>query len=152
MLAIWTTILRAKASQAREGLADRNALLILDQQIRDAASSLATTRRALAIATARDEMQRKRLDGLRARIAELEDRAIAALEAGVEDLAAEAAAAIAELEIDSQAIDRDSAVRSRERPPQASRSFSQPAIGRSRARTTLRRSHRSRPPPARQHC
>src|SRR5262245_26968637 len=100
MLKTIVTLFRGSAARAAEELADRNALLILDQQIRDSATSLDRARRALAIATAQDATEEKRIADIKARIADLEARAIAALDGNREDLATEAAEAIAGLEAD----------------------------------------------------
>jgi len=94
------TIVRGRQAEAVETFADANAMTLLDQQIRDAAADLDRARRALAIARAQDAAEAARIEGLRAKIADLEQRAVAALEALREDLAAEAADAIAGLEID----------------------------------------------------
>jgi phage shock protein A len=100
MLKTLTLIFRGTSAQAVEDLADRNALLILDQHIRDAAAGLDRARRALAIAMAQDAAEVKRLDGVRSKIADLETRARAALAGNREDLAIEAAEALAGLEAD----------------------------------------------------
>jgi len=94
------TIVRGRQAEAIESFADANAMTLLDQQIRDAAADLDRARRALAIARAQDGAEAARIEGLRAKIADLEQRAVAALEAAREDLAAEAAEAIAGLEIE----------------------------------------------------
>ncbi len=92
------TLLRGSAAAAGEDLADRNALLILDQQMRDAQSSLGQAQRALAVAMAEDTQEGRRMVALGERIASLEARARAALAGAREDLATEAAEAIADLE------------------------------------------------------
>jgi phage shock protein A len=94
------TIVRGRQAEAVESFADANAMALLDQQIRDAAADLDRARRALAIARAQDAAEASRIEGLRAKVTDLEQRAVAALEATREDLAAEAAEAIAALEID----------------------------------------------------
>jgi phage shock protein A len=99
-----TTLIRGAAAKAEEDLADRHALLILDQQIRDAASATEGAKRALSIAIAQDESEGKRLDATLTRIADLEERASAALAGGRDDLATEAAEAIALMETDRDAI------------------------------------------------
>ncbi|HEV1999014.1 MAG TPA: PspA/IM30 family protein [Xanthobacteraceae bacterium] len=98
------TLFRGAAAAAEEEIVDRNALLILDQQIRDAAGAVERGKRALAIAVVQDDAERKRIESLSTRINDLEERAVAALAAGREDLAAEAAAAIAEMENDRAAV------------------------------------------------
>jgi phage shock protein A len=88
---------------AGEELEDRSALLILDQQMRDAAAAVERSKRSLALAIAGDQQEGRRLDATNARIADLEVRATAALDGGREDLAREAAQAIANLEADRDA-------------------------------------------------
>jgi phage shock protein A len=99
-----TTLIRGAAAKAEEDFADRHALLILDQQIRDAASATEGAKRALSIAIAQDESEGKRLEATLARIADLEDRATAALADRRDDIATEAAEAIALMESDRDAI------------------------------------------------
>src|SRR5215475_7326017 len=104
MLKTFFTLFRGSIAGAEEELVDRSALLILDQQIRDAAAAIERAKRALALAMAQDEAEGKRLETTLARIADLEERATAALAAGREDLAGEAAEAIAVMEADRDAI------------------------------------------------
>lgn len=104
MLKTVLTLFRGTVSAAETELADRGALVILDQQIRDAATAIERARRALAVATAQDEAEGKRLEKTLTRIADLEERAVAALAGGREDLATEAAEAIALMEDDRDAI------------------------------------------------
>ena len=82
------TLMRGAAAKAEEDFADRHALLLLDQQIRDAAAATERAKRALAIAIAQDEAEGKRLETTLSRIADLEERATAALAGGRDDLAA----------------------------------------------------------------
>ena len=98
------TLMRGAAAKAEEDFADRHALLLLDQQIRDAAAATERAKRALAVAIAQDEAEGKRLETTLARIADLEERATAAIAGGREDLAGEAAEAIALMEADRDAI------------------------------------------------
>jgi len=100
MFKVMMTLLRGKQAEAVEGLADANALTLLDQHIRDASADLDRARRALAIASAQDASEAGRIESVRAKIAGIETRAVAALDGGREDLAAEAAEAIAGLETD----------------------------------------------------
>ncbi len=101
-----TTLIRGAAAKAEEDFADRHALLILDQQIRDAASATDGAKRALSIAIAQDESEGKRLEATLKRIADLEERATAALADGRDDLATEAAEAVALMESDRDAIEQ----------------------------------------------
>jgi phage shock protein A len=104
MFKILLTLFRGSIAAAEQEVADRSALLILDQQIRDAGGALERARRALAVAIAQDEAEGKRLESTLTRLADLEERASAALAAGREDLATEAAEAIALMEADRDAI------------------------------------------------
>ncbi len=97
------TLFRGTVAAAEEELQDRSALLILDQQMRDAASAVDRSKRTLALAIAGDQQEGRRLEATNARIGDLELRATAALEGGREDLAREAAQAIANLEADRDA-------------------------------------------------
>ena len=97
------TLFRGSVAAAGEELEDRSALLILDQQMRDAAAAVERSKRSLALAIAGDQQEGRRLDATNARIADLEARTTAALDGGREDLAREAAQAIANLEADRDA-------------------------------------------------
>ncbi|MBT1511111.1 PspA/IM30 family protein [Bradyrhizobium sp. SRL28] len=97
------TLFRGSVAAAGEELEDRSALLILDQQMRDAAAAVERSKRTLALAIAGDQQEGRRLDATNARIADLEVRATAALDGGREDLAREAAQSIANLEADRDA-------------------------------------------------
>jgi phage shock protein A len=97
------TLFRGSAAAAGEELEDRTALLILDQQMRDAAAAVDRSKRTLALAIASDQQEGRRLETTNARIVDLEARATAALEGGREDLAREAAHAIANLEAERDA-------------------------------------------------
>lgn len=99
------TLMRGRAFEAEERLADRHALAILDQQIRDASQAVAWAKKALALAMAQDQTEGRKSDAARAGIAELEVRAVEALRAGRADLAEQAAEAIAAREADAQAAD-----------------------------------------------
>lgn len=100
MFKVMMTLIRGRSHEAGEALADRHALTILDQQMRDAAASLDLARRALAVAIASDLTEAKRIAATDKRLADLEERAMAALQGGREDLASQAAEAIATLEAD----------------------------------------------------
>jgi len=104
MIKSFWTLMRGAAHAAEQDALDRSALLILDQHIRDAASGIERAKRALAVAIAQDESEGKRLDTTLGRIADLEERTTAALQAGREDLATEAAEAIAMMEADRDAM------------------------------------------------
>ena len=102
MLKTFITLCRGSTAAAAEELADRNALLLLDQQLRDSQASLTASQRALAVAMAEDAQEARRCEMLGQRVAGLEERARAALAAGREDLATDAAESIAGLEAECQ--------------------------------------------------
>lgn len=100
------TLLRGRAFDAEQAFIDRNAVPLLAQQIREAASAIQSARRAVAIAIAQNEQERSRHAVLVGRIADLETRAVAALRKGSDELAREAAEAIAQLEAERDASER----------------------------------------------
>lgn len=104
MFKLFETLLRGQAARAAEEIFDRNALLILDQQIRETRAGLERGRQALAVAVAGDRAEARRLEEAEARIAALEAQAVAALRGRREDLAGEAAGAIADLEAERDAL------------------------------------------------
>lgn len=104
MLTLLRTLARGAAAQACEEAHDRHAFLVLDQQIRETAADLERGRRTLAAAMAGDSAEARRLTEVEARAADLETRAVAALAAGHEDLAREAAEAITSLEAERDAL------------------------------------------------
>src|SRR5271157_814271 len=103
MLKTIITLVRGRTFAIAEGVADQNALLILDQQMRDATGALDRAKKALAVAIAQESQEGQRLGATRSRIEDLETRAVAAIEAGRDDLATEAAEAIATLEAERDA-------------------------------------------------
>lgn len=96
------TIIRGITHTTTEEFADRHALPILQQQIRDSARAVASARRAVAIAIAQSEQEREQDAAIKARIRDLEDRVMAALEQDKTELAREAAETIAVLEADTK--------------------------------------------------
>src|SRR5215218_6100294 len=98
MLKTVMTVFRGLFASAGEDFADCHALTILDQQIREAADALEGSRRAFALALAQDDTESRRLDTLRVKICDLEEHAVEALRAGRDDLARDAAEAVAHLE------------------------------------------------------
>src|SRR4029453_11846371 len=79
MLKFLLTLTRGAVAAAEEEAADRHALLILDQQMRDATAAVERSRRALGVAIAQEQAEAKRLEDTLARISDLEARAVAAL-------------------------------------------------------------------------
>lgn len=92
------TLVRGHGNDAAEAYADANAIVILRQQIRDCAQAVVSARKAVAVATAQNEQESSQHARLSARIADLEGRAVLALEQERHDLAREAAQSIAMME------------------------------------------------------
>ncbi|MBX5236652.1 PspA/IM30 family protein [Rhizobium sp. NLR4a] len=106
MFKLISTLLRGRAHDAEQAFADRNAVPLLAQQIRDAAQSIQSARRSVAVAIAQNEQEKAQHQTILARIADLETRATAALTRGNEGLAREAAEAIAFLEAERDASEQ----------------------------------------------
>ena len=99
----FVTLMRGSAHDAAQSTLDRNALRLLDQQIRDGRSQVASAKKAVAIAMAQSAREQAALQSTSVKIADLEARARAALGKGEEALAREAAEAIANLEVERAA-------------------------------------------------
>ncbi|MBY3595986.1 PspA/IM30 family protein [Rhizobium bangladeshense] len=106
MFKLISTLLRGRAHDAEQAFADHHAVPLLAQQIRDAAQSIQTARRSVAVAIAQNEQEKAQHQTILARIADLETRATAALTKGNEGLAREAAEAIAFLEAERDASEQ----------------------------------------------
>lgn len=100
------TLMRGRAFEAEERVKDQHALALLDQQMRDAGAAVERAKRALAVALAQDKQEELRLATTRRQIEDLEQRAVAALQGGRDDLAQKAAETIAALEKDAGAAQR----------------------------------------------
>ena len=100
------TLIRGSANRTVDAIVDSNALTILDQQIRESAAVIEGSRRTLALAIAQERQEQTRLQQLKNEIADLETRAMAAVEDGRDDLASEAAEAIATIEDEYEASSR----------------------------------------------
>lgn len=99
-----TTLFRARAAEAEEGLIDRNAITLLAQHLRDARAEIARSRAAVARLMAREAERGRALDALASAILAREAEAAAAMDKGDEELAADIAEAILALE-DRKAAD-----------------------------------------------
>ena len=106
MFKLISILLRGRAHDAEQAFADRNAVPLLAQQIRDAAQSIQSARRSVAVAIAQNEQEKAQHQTILGRIADLEIRACAALDKGNEGLAREAAEAIAFLEAERDASEK----------------------------------------------
>ena len=111
---MWKTlksILLGRAARAEQSLETQNAALIIEQKLREAEAGHQSAKRGLAALVARMRAEQKALDGIETRIVDLDARTRAALAAGKETLARDAAGLIAELENEREArrAARDSA-------------------------------------------
>ena len=91
---------RGGANELGESIVDANAIRILEQEIRDAESAIASAKQSLTRMKSSEIRLKRDLSTLGTDIADYEQKAIAALNAGEEALAAEVAERIAELEGD----------------------------------------------------
>ncbi|EAB6718358.1 PspA/IM30 family protein, partial [Salmonella enterica subsp. enterica] len=98
MFGQFVALVRGRSHEAAEAALAPHGVTILRQQIRDCAAAIAAARRAVAVAVAQNAQELEQHARMSARIADLEVRAIAALEQGRHELAREAAETIALLE------------------------------------------------------
>ncbi|UWU29120.1 PspA/IM30 family protein [Rhizobium sp. WSM1274] len=106
MFKLISILLRGRVHDAEQAFADCHAVPLLSQQIRDAAQSIQSARRSVAVAIAQNEQEKGQHGAIVARISDLESRASAALAKGNEGLAREAAEAIAYLEAERDASEK----------------------------------------------
>lgn len=106
MFKLFVTLMRGRSHDTAEALADAHALPILRQQLRDCATGVETARRSVAMVMAYAEQDRKSADKIASQLADLEVRALSALSMGRDDLATEAAGAIAQLEAERDTTQR----------------------------------------------
>ncbi|KUF09682.1 PspA/IM30 family protein [Pseudoponticoccus marisrubri] len=92
------TLIAGANARAEEQVRDHFCIELIDQKIREAEASLKSAKYALAGLIQRERAETRQVTALEARVADLMSRAKEALEAGREDLATEAAEAIAQME------------------------------------------------------
>jgi phage shock protein A len=98
MFAVLKTLISGASARAEDRVTDMFAIDLIEQKIREAEAGLNAAKQALASVILRERQERLAADGVDRRIADLEIRARAALTAGSDALALEAAEAIAQLE------------------------------------------------------
>lgn len=98
MLNVLKTLLQGANARAEERLTDHFAIDLIEQKIREAEAGLAAAKQTLASLIVRQRNEDRMLVTVETRVRDLESRARLALADGREDLAADAAAAIADLE------------------------------------------------------
>jgi phage shock protein A len=92
--------LRGGASEVGEAIVDANAIRILEQEIRDAEAAIGSAKQSLTRMKSSEIKLKREMATLDADVADYEQKAVAALNAGEEALATEVAERIAELESD----------------------------------------------------
>ncbi len=104
------TLINGQNARAEDRVRDAFAIELIDQKIRESESSLRAAKATLASLIQRQRSEEKQHAGLKNRIADLTKRAKEALDNDREDMAAEAARAIAnmenELAVRSETLDR----------------------------------------------
>lgn len=98
MLRTLSTLIRGSAATQEEAMRDRHAVALIDQKIREAEAQTKAAKGTLATMIQRERAERRQLDQVEAQTCDLLNRAREALQGGREDLAAEAADAVATLE------------------------------------------------------
>jgi phage shock protein A len=96
-----STLIKGSQARANDRMRDHYAIDLIDQKIREADGSLKAAKATLASLILRHRNESKQVEGLDKRIIDLTSRAKAALEDGREDMATEAAIAIAQMENES---------------------------------------------------
>lgn len=92
------TALRGGANEVGEAIVDANAVRILEQEIRDAEAAIGSAKQSLTRMKSSEIKLKREVSTIDADVADYEKKAMAALNAGEEALAAEVAERIAELE------------------------------------------------------
>ena len=92
-----TTLLSASQTRAEDRVRDAFAIELIDQKIRESETALKAAKATLASLIQRQRSEARSLDALTARIGDMTARARAALAAGNDALAAEAASALAQM-------------------------------------------------------
>jgi len=100
-MSVWSkmvTALRGNAHELGDALVDGNAMLILDQEIRDADEELKKSKQALAEIMAKQKLAAEKVANVGKKLEEYEGYVIRALDKGDESLAEEVAAKVAAIE------------------------------------------------------
>ena len=106
MFAAFRTLVSGASARAEESVRERYAVDLLEQKIRESEAALSASKETLAALILRERNERRNLEKVQAEIADLEGRTRSALSAGSDDLARDAATAIAELENERETRDK----------------------------------------------
>lgn len=98
MFSLVKDLVAVAAWKQKEAVEERNAAALIDLKIRQSEASLASAKNTLAALIVRQRAETRTSEALTRQIADMEARAVAALQAGSETLAGRAAEHIAEME------------------------------------------------------
>ncbi|WP_027834618.1 PspA/IM30 family protein [Maritalea myrionectae] len=98
MINMFSTLMKSFSAKAEDRIVDEYAVELIEQKVREAEAGLAGAKRTLASLIMRQRSEEKILNSITARARDLEKRATAALDAGRDELAQDAAEAIADIE------------------------------------------------------
>ena len=98
MLATMRTLFSGASARAEEQLRDHYSIELIDQKIREADGNLKAAKLGLASLIQRERSEMRQVEAVTCRITELMVRAKAAMAAGRDDMAGQAAQAIADME------------------------------------------------------
>lgn len=98
MFNVLKTLIAGANARSEDNIQNYFAVDLLDQKIREADQDLERAKSTLASLIIRKRNEKRALDGLNSRIADLEERTLKAIEAQNDDLATQGAQAIAELQ------------------------------------------------------
>lgn len=98
MLSTLVTLFAGASARSEEQVRDAYSIELIEQKIRESEGNLKAAKVGLASLIQRERSERRQVDGISDRIIELSVRTKAALAAGREDMAAQAAQAIADME------------------------------------------------------
>ncbi|MEO1702565.1 MAG: PspA/IM30 family protein [Pseudomonadota bacterium] len=98
MFELVKTIFKGTQARATERVRDHFAVDLLEQKVREADDDLSAAKQTLASLIMRERNESRTLQGVKKRIADLEERVKQAMDAGKDDLARDGATAIADLE------------------------------------------------------
>lgn len=100
MLATMKTLFLGANARAEENVRDQYAIELIEQKLREAQGQLKAAKLGLAHLIQRERGEARQVEALETRVAEMLTRAQEAMEAGREDMATQAATAIADMEND----------------------------------------------------
>lgn len=98
MFATMKTLFAGASARAEEQVRDHYSIELIDQKIREAEANLKAAKLGLASLIQRERSERRQVEGITDRITELTQRARAAMAADREEMATQAAQAIADME------------------------------------------------------